>query len=125
MNILYCGASPNPSLTQTLDKQGYTIVLGLTRKAILASLSTCDALVLHWKSKSDQQFISRAQAAGLPIMVITDKLVDAYTASPLADLYLEEPARDDDIAALLIDMVTSQQSSRGPDPTSLGIGQAA
>lgn len=126
MNILYCGAPPNPSLVQALDKEGHTIIHARTRKTILASLSTCTALVLHWKSKKDQQLITQAQAAGLPIMVITAKLVDAYTASdPLADLYLEEPTTDEDVASLLIDMVSSRQSSREGDVTDLGIGRAA
>lgn len=126
MNILYLGARPKASLTQVLDKEGYTIVHARSRKAVLASLSTCAALVLHWRSKCDQRFIVQAQAAGVPVMVITASLVEAYSApEPLADLYLEEPATDEDIVALLTDMIASAQSPSDRPTSGWEIGLAA
>lgn len=110
MDVLYFGARPNPGLTRMMDKAGHRIVYAHYKKGILASLPGCGAVVLHWKSKRDQQAIEEAKAAGLPAMVITAKLVAAYPAGdPLADLYLEEPARDEDVAALLIDLISVAQ----------------
>jgi hypothetical protein len=112
MDTVYFGTRPKPSLTRMLDKAGHRIVHARYKKGILASLPACSAVVLHWKSKKDQQVIAEAKASGLPVMVITAKLVAAYTSGyPHADLYLEEPARDEDVAALLIDMIATENSS--------------
>jgi hypothetical protein len=93
-----------------LSKDGYSILHASYKKGVLTSVATCAAIVLHWKSIRDQQVIADARAAGLPIMVITANLVEAYsTADPLADLYLEKPASDEDVAALLIDMISAEQ----------------
>ncbi len=110
MDAFYFGPRPKPELTRMMDKAGYRIVHAHYEKGILASVPTCGAVVLHWKSKRDQQVIEEAKAAGLPTMVITAKLADAYAArDPLADLYLEEPARDEDVAVLLIDLIREEQ----------------
>jgi len=125
MNVSYFGARPKPSLTRMLNKEGYQVVYARYKKGILASLP-CAALVLHWKSQTDQQLITEAHAAGVPIMVITDKLIDAYSvADPLADLYLEEPASDEDVTALLTDMIASERNTAGDATGLLGIGLAA
>jgi hypothetical protein len=111
MDVFYFGARPKQGLTQMMDKAGYRIVYAHYKKGILASLPNCGAVVLHWKSKRDQQVIEDAKAGGLPTMVITAKLAAAYpTEDPLADLYLEEPARDEDVAALLIDLMSAEQT---------------
>jgi len=126
MDTVYFGGRLKPSLTRMLDKEGHTILHARYKKGILASLSTCAAVVLQWKSKKDQRVIEEAQAAGLPVMVITAKLVDAYSAAdPLADLYLEEPASDEDVAALLIDMITSERDTSLAATNSRGMGLAA
>lgn len=106
MDAVYFGTRPKPSLTRLLEKAGYRIIYAQYKKGVLASLSDCAAVVLHWKAKKDQQVIREAKAAGVPVMVITSRLTAAYTAgTPLADLYLEEPALDEDVAGLLIDLV--------------------
>ena len=112
MDTFYFGARPKHYVTRTLGKAGHRIVHARYRKGILASLSTCAAVVLYWKSQRDQEIIEEAKAASLPVMVITANLVDAYTAGdPLADLYLEEPASDEDVAALLIDMIDMEKNA--------------
>jgi hypothetical protein len=126
MDTVYFGARPKPSLTRMLDKQGCRLIYARYKKGVLASLPTCAAVVLHWKSHRDQQVIADAQASGLPVMVITTKLVDAYSAAdPLADLYLEEPADDEDITALLIDMITAERDTTIACTDIQGIGRAA
>lgn len=113
MDALYFGARPKPSLTRMLDKAGYRTIYAHYKKGILSSVSTCSAVVLHWKFDRDQQVIEEARAAGLPVMVITANLDAAYTnRDMLADLYLEEPARDEDIAALLVDLISMEHSPR-------------
>ncbi len=106
MDVFYFGARPTHDFIRMMDKAGYGIVHAPYEKGILASVPNCGAVVLHWNSKRDQQVIKGAKAVGLPTMVITSKLAFAYNArDPLADLYLEEPARDEDVAALLIDLM--------------------
>ncbi len=113
MIFLYLGAHPKPSLTRMFDEAGHTIVAAQYSKGMLASSEPCAAVVLHWRSKVDQQAIEEAKAVGVPIMVITSQLAEAYSAGdPLADMYLEEPAAADDIAALLIDMITATSDPR-------------
>lgn len=110
MNACYFGARRTDDFTRMIEKAGYTIVYARYKKGILASVPSCGAVVLHWKSKRDQQVIQEARAAGVPTMVITSKLSAAYDkGDPLADLYLEQPARDEDVAALLIDLMSSAQ----------------
>ncbi len=111
IDAVYFGARPKPSLTRLLEKAGYRIIYAQYKKGILSSLSNCAAIVLHWKSKKDQQVIQEAKAAGLPVMVITARLTAAYTTGArLADLYLEEPALDEDVAGLLIDLVDTRNT---------------
>lgn len=112
MDAFYFGARPKPGLTRMLDKAGYRIVHAHYKKGILASLPTCGVVVLHWRSIRDQQVIEEARVAGLPTMVITAELVAAYSAGDaLADLYLEEPAVDEDVAALLIDLIRGERDT--------------
>jgi hypothetical protein len=75
------------------------------QKNAFGSVSTCGAVVVHWKSKREQRVIQEAKAAGIPVLVITSKLAAAYQAGkPYADVYLEEPASDDEVATLLIEL---------------------
>ena len=57
MTFLYLGAHPTPSLTRMFDEAGHTIVAAQYRKGMLASIDPCAAVVLHWRSKLDQQAI--------------------------------------------------------------------
>lgn len=110
MDAFYLGARPKNSLTQLLVGAGHRIVHASYKKGILSSVSTCSAVVLHWKSKKDQRVIEEATIAGIPILVITAKLPAAIKAGePQADLYLEEPAGDGEVAALLIEMLTAKR----------------
>lgn len=114
MDAFYFGARPKHGLTRMMDKAGYRIIHAQYKKGILALVPTCSAVVLHWKSERDQLVIAEARAAGLPTMVITTKLDAAYAAGDLlADLYLEEPARDEDVVALLIDLIRLEQRPDG------------
>ncbi len=106
MDVFCFGARPKNGLTRMLDKAGHRMIYAQYKKGILDSLSTCGAVVLHWKSKKDQQVIGEAKASGLPVMVVTARLPAAYNAGdPLADLYLEQPASDEEVAAFLIDLI--------------------
>lgn len=108
MDAFYLGARPKSSLTQLLVEAGHRIVHASYKKGLLSTVATCDAVVLHWRSKKDQRVIEEAKAADIPILVITAKLPAAIKAGePQADLYLEEPASDDEVAALLIEMMTA------------------
>ncbi len=110
MDALYFGARPTHDFIRMMDNAGYGIIHARYEKGILASVPNCGAIVLHWNFKKDQQVIKEAKAAGLPAMVITSKLALAYDAGDtLADLYLEKPARDEDVAALLIDLMSAAQ----------------
>lgn len=125
MDAFYFGARPTHDLIRMMDKAGYGMVHASYEKGILASVPNCGAVVLRWNSKRDQQVLKGAKAAGLPTMVITSKLALAYAAGdPLADLYLEEPARDEDIAALLIDLMNAAQRA-GASATSRQMKSAA
>jgi hypothetical protein len=108
MDILYFGAPLTDSLSLAFDNAGYRIVRTRYRKGVLGG---CGAVVLHWKSKQGQQIIAAAKAAGVPVLVITSKLAAAVQAGePLADLYLEEPARDEEVVAMLLDIIAPKAS---------------
>jgi hypothetical protein len=111
MNIFYFGVRPKASLSQMFEQAGFTIVHARYTKGVLGSSSACGA-VLHWKSKRNQPAIEEAKAAGVPILVVTSKLADAIRAGTSADLYLEEPASDEEVATLLLDMVTAKPLAR-------------
>lgn len=107
MDIFYFGAHLQESLFQTLGDAGYQIIQTEYSKGIFGGSSNCGGIVLHWKSKKGQQIIEEAKTAGVPILVITSKLAAAVRAGePFADLYLEEPASDEEVATMLIEMVT-------------------
>jgi DNA-binding response OmpR family regulator len=108
-DVFYFGARLKDSLSQTFGKAGYRVIHTQYSNGVLGSYSNCGGVVLHWKSKKGQQVIEEAKAAGVPILVITSKLAAAVQAGePFADLYLEEPARDEEVAAMLLEMVTAQ-----------------
>jgi hypothetical protein len=105
MNVLYLGTQLNDNLTRLLEKAGHRIIHARYRKGILGS-STYDAVVVQWKSRRDQRKIEEAKRAGAAVLVITSKLLSAYRADEqLGDLYLEEPATDEEVAELLIDLI--------------------
>jgi hypothetical protein len=110
MDTFYLGHRPTGKLTQILEKAGHRIVHASYKKGILTAVPTSGAIVLHWKSIRDQRIIDEAKSMGIPVLVITARLAAAIQAGePQADLYLEEPASDDEVAALLIDLITAMQ----------------
>jgi hypothetical protein len=110
MDTFYLGRRPKAKLTQILEKAGHRIVHASYKKGILSSVPTCSAIVLHWKSIRDQRIIEEAKFVGIPVLVITAHLAAALQAGePQADLYVEEPASDDEVATLLIDLMTARQ----------------
>ena len=110
MDTFYFGHRPTGKLTQILEKAGHRIVHASYKKGILTGVPTCGAIVLHWKSIRDQRIIAEAKSEGIPILVITGRLAAAIQAGePQADLYLENPVGDDEVATLLIDLITAKQ----------------
>jgi hypothetical protein len=96
-----------------LNKAGYAFVHARYTKGVLSNSSACGAVVLHWKSNRNQRVIEEAKAAGIPILVATSKLATAIHAGQLlADLYLEEPVSNEEVATMLINMVTRKQLTR-------------
>lgn len=114
MADVFCfGARPKDSLSRRFEELGGRIIHARCKKHALGSSPTCAAVVVHWKSNRDQRIVQEAKAAGIPVLVITSKLAAAYQAGkPFADVYLEDPVSDDEVATLLIDLATvkSQQS---------------
>lgn len=110
MDILNLGARPSRSLTQALEKAGHRLVHASYKEGILSSVSTV-AVVLHWKSTKDQRVIEEAKALSKPVVVITSKLAAALQAGEAeADVYLEQGANPDEVAALLIDLIAATQT---------------
>jgi hypothetical protein len=110
MDAFYLGHRPKGKLTQILEKAGHRIVHASYKKGILSSVPTCSAIVLHWKSIRDQRIIEEAKSVEIPVLVITAHLAAALLAGePQADLYVEDPASDDEVAMLLIDLMTAKQ----------------
>jgi hypothetical protein len=109
MDIFYCGDSPGQNLCQAVAESGHKIVPLQYKRGALANVPGCAAVVLHWKSKWGQRVIREAKTAGLPILVVTSKLAAAVRAGkPSADLYLEEPVTDRELAGFLADFVTAK-----------------
>jgi hypothetical protein len=109
MDTFYLGRRPTGKLTQTLEKAGHRIVHASYKKGILTAVPACGAIVLHWKSFRDQRVIDEAKSVGIPVLVITARLAAAIQAGePQANLYLEDPASDDEVATLLIDLITAK-----------------
>jgi DNA-binding response OmpR family regulator len=106
IDVFYFGARLEDSLSRAFGDSGYRIVRTRYTKGVLSSSPNCGAVVLHWKSVKGQQIIAEAKAARVPILVITSKLTAAIQAGePFADLYLEEPARDEEVVMMLLDKV--------------------
>jgi hypothetical protein len=109
MDTFYLGHRPNAELTQILEKAGHRIVHASYKKGILTAAPTSGAIVLHWKSIRDQRIIAEAKSVGIPVLVITARLAAAIQAGePQADLYLEVPVSDDEVATLLIDLIAAK-----------------
>jgi hypothetical protein len=110
-DIFYFGASLKASLAQEFCNAGNTLIhLPNTQglHELQGGAPTCGAVVLEWRSKRDQRIILQAKALGLPVLVITAKLIAAVKAGvPSADLYLEEPAADHEVVATMLDMMTA------------------
>jgi DNA-binding LytR/AlgR family response regulator len=101
-DILYFGTRPNASFAHTIANAGYRIVHTKYVKGILSSVANCAGVVLQWKSKRGQQVIREAKALGMPVLVLTSKLAAAVQAGePRADLYLEQPASNEEVASML------------------------
>jgi len=113
MDTFYFGASPRQSLCRVLADAGFRVVHLPYTKGVLTNASTCAVVVLHWKSKRSQRVILEAKASGLPVLVITSRLADAVKAGePLADLYLEKPASNAEMAAHLSGLSTAKRQHR-------------
>jgi hypothetical protein len=110
--VFYFGACPDDSLSEMFANAGCGFVHSQFKAGLLSNATSCVAVVLHWKSKKDQRVIEEAKAIGLPILVITSKLAAAVQAGePSADLYLEEPASNEEVATMLMEMITANQQN--------------
>ncbi len=113
MDALYLGARPTEKLSRLLAPSGLRVAHAKYKPGSLASSSAYCAVVLHWKSKTDQRVIVEAKSLGIPVLVITSKLAEAVQAGgPSADLYLEKPASDIEVATFLSDLATKLQEPR-------------
>jgi hypothetical protein len=111
--VFYFGSRPDSSLSEAFAKAGCGVVHSQFQAGLLSNATSCVAVVLHWKSREDQQVIKEAKAIGLPIVVITSNLAAAVSAGePSADLYLEQPARNEEVATMLIEMITVKRQNR-------------
>jgi hypothetical protein len=109
MDILYFGSRPKASFSNTIANAGYRIVPTRYVKGVLSRVVDCAAVVLQWKSKRGQKVIQEAKALGMPVLVVTSKLAAAVQAgAPMADLYLEHPASNEEVATL-IDFIASKR----------------
>ncbi len=118
MDVLYLGAQPKVGLCRLMDKAGHRIVRARSIKSDAKDISTLGAVVVHWRSKRNQRTIEQAKAAGIPVLVITRSLAAAVEAGDTkAELYLEEPVKNEELCALLVDLMTARQSS-GTAPAS-------
>lgn len=71
----------------------------------------CRAVVLHWRSKTDQRVITEAKALGVPVIVIASDLNAALLGEgPFADLYLEKPASDRELATFVVDIMEQKKA---------------
>jgi hypothetical protein len=82
-----------------------------------ASASPCApphrTVVLHWRSKTDQRVIAEAKSLGVPVIVIAADLNAALQADgPFADLYLEKPTNDHELATFVIDIMEQKKAMR-------------
>ena len=111
-DVFYFGSRPDSSLSEAFAKAGCGLVHSQFQPSLLSNETSCVAVVLHWKSMEDQRVIKEAKAIGLPIVVITSKLAAAVSAGePSADLYLEQPARNEEVATMLIEMITVKRQN--------------
>jgi len=111
--VFYFGTSPDESLCDMFAEAKCGLVRSEFKPGLLSTETGCVAVVLQWKSNKDQQVIEEAKAIGLPIVVITSQLAAAFQAGePRADLYLEEPASNEEVATLLIEMITVMRQNR-------------
>jgi hypothetical protein len=101
-----------------LQEAGCKIVYSRSADFITRHAANGCALVVHWKSQKEQPLIKAAKQAGVPVLVITARLADALKAEePFGDLYLETPADDKEVSALLIEMITGRPIDTTPQRT--------
>lgn len=110
--IFYFGANLRASLVQSFRDAGYNLV-HLRHLQGLHELTSgtlfCGGVLIEWRSLRDQRIIAEAKTADLPVLVVTPKLIAAFQAAkPAADLYLEEPAADWEIVAILQDLMAAK-----------------
>jgi hypothetical protein len=109
-DVFYFGARLSVSLAKSFLAAGHAIIHqpyshGL--QELQRGNFSCGAVVIHWRSKRDRHVIEEAKALGIPVLVVTSKLVAAVKTSPFANAYLEDPASDQEIVAFILDMMAA------------------
>jgi len=115
MDVFYLGARPTQHLSRTLLESGCRLLHIRYAKGFLerAASTSGRAVVLHWKSNANRRIIAEAKASNVPVLVIAADLNAAIQAgAPFADLYLEKPARDEELVSFVLDLVSEAPMRR-------------
>jgi hypothetical protein len=119
-DIFYFGARLRDSLSHHFANTGHTL-LHLSHTQGLHELqddtSPCEAVLLEWRTRRDQRVIAEAKSRGIPVIVLTTRISESLrTSMPTADLYLEEPAPDEEIVEFTLELIATRNLPRLVQP---------
>jgi DNA-binding response OmpR family regulator len=124
-NILhFADAALQQPLSKLLRDAGHRLIAPPELVDLLTlHCSRFDAILLDWKSNCDQLILRAANHAGIPVVVISSRVPEAFWADDaLADVYLEKPVEAKDIVGALIEVINDDRhcAPQGPSHWSQG-----
>jgi DNA-binding response OmpR family regulator len=113
-------ATPPRPLSELLRDAGHRLVAQPKSIDLLAlHRFRFGAILLDWKSDDDQRILRAANLAGIPVVVISSRVPEAFWADDsLADMYLEKPVEAMDIVDALIEVI-NDDGNGAPRPVPL------
>jgi len=90
-----------------VGKAGYSALLQTPREALQKTAPEVAAAILDWEAnrKESRRILGLLKSAGLPVVVITSHVAEAYGGEPFADLYLEKPTTAQVLATLILELL--------------------
>lgn len=106
------------SIRDEVSKAGYSALLQTPREALRreANPSELAAAILDWEAnrKQSRKILQQLKSLGLPVVVITSHVAEAYGGEPFADLYLEKPTTAEALTTLVLELIRLEIKRKSP-----------
>jgi DNA-binding response OmpR family regulator len=111
-NIMYFGGTPlNQALLGLLHDAGYKLLEFTADGLSRLGDSRFQAVLVDWNSLSDQAVVRAAKREGIPVVVMSHRVSEAFWPDKvIADIYLEKPVDAADIASALLEAIDECQN---------------